>query len=192
MRVFAGIPLSAEGAERVAEICSRLSDNPVLAAFRWVPPRNIHLTLRFFGDVAEDKVDAIADSLSRTCARAGAVEFSLNGLGVFPRPSNPSVLWAGPDETPIEISALHENLESALAAEGYPADERLFRPHLTIGRRRRRERVSNGLADALREAEQTYLRPPPVLLFSEAALFKSDLLPGGAVYTVLHTAPFAS
>lgn len=176
----------------MAEICARLSDNPALAAFRWVPPRNIHLTLRFFGDIAEDEVDAIAVSLSRACARAGAIEFSLNRLGVFPRPSNPSVLWVGPGDMPIELSALHENLESALAAEGYPADERPFRPHLTIGRRRRRGRVSNGLADVLREAEQTYLRPPPVLLFGKATLFKSDLLPGGAVYTALHSVPFAS
>ena len=188
MRAFIGIPLREEGAAVVAALGENLDQFPHFSAFRRVPPANVHLTLRFLGEISDDQAAAAAGALASACAGARAFSFALERLGAFPRPGSPSVLWAGPAETPPALARLAGDLESALATSGFEPEDRPFRPHLTLARRRRRERVPKGLAAALREAEEARLRPPPFLEMREAVLFQSELRPGGAVYTALHTA----
>lgn len=188
VRAFIGIPLPAEGQEAVAGLQDYLRALPPFSEFRWVPPGNVHITLRFLGDISGDEAAAASTALASGSAGGRAFSFPLDRLGAFPRAENPSVLWAGPMEPPPALVSLAENLQSALVRAGFPAEERPFRPHLTLARRRRKKRPPRGLAAALREADEARPGPCPVLRMSEAALIQSDLRPGGVVYTPLHTA----
>ncbi len=200
MRAFIAIPLPQEGRELVAALGEYFDRNPLLGAFRRVPPVNIHITLRFLGEIPGNSVSEISDLLLESCSGAGVIPFPIERLGVFPRTGSPSVLWAGPNKCPSVLAGLVGRLTDALAGpreasrsslEAYPPEARPYRPHLTLARRRRRERPSRrerplkNLAVVLREAEAALLDPPPLLRLTEAVLFKSDLRPDGAVHTPL-------
>ncbi|MEE9257019.1 MAG: RNA 2',3'-cyclic phosphodiesterase [bacterium] len=193
MRAFLAVPLPPAGHLAVEEIQQCLRNHDAFSDFRWVPPANVHLTLRFLGEITEEEAGPVAAALEAACLQARACSFELNRLGVFPNPKNPGVIWAGPAEPPAALLSLEAGLSAGLGAAGFEPEarpSRPFRPHLTLARcrRRGRGRGAKDLAQALREAERTCLASRPTLSLTEAALFKSELRPGGAVHTVLRRA----
>ncbi len=156
----------------------------------WVAPRSIHLTLKFLGDVPLNQRESIAEALT-TVARAHApFDLSTGGLGCFPHQRNPRVVWIGVQGQLKALQLLRDAVEGVIAPLGYPTEDRPFSPHLTLGRVRR---------DASRSAVQTLgavmasaTAPPPVTwTVTEVGLFRSELKPTGAVYTLLHRAPLS-
>ncbi len=199
MRAFLAVPLSPAGHLAVEEIQQCLRGHEAFSDFRWVSPAKVHLTLRFLGEITEEEAGPVAAALEAACLQGCACSFELNRLGAFPNPKNPGVIWASPAEPPAALLSLEAGLSAGLDAAGFgaagPVPEarpsrphrppRPFRPHLTLARCPRRERAPNDLAQALREAERTCLASRPTLFITEAALFKSELRPGGAIHTVL-------
>ena len=211
MRAFLAVPLPPAGHLAVEEIQQCLRGHEAFSDFRWVSPAKVHLTLRFLGEITEEEAGPVAVVLEAACLQGRACSFELNRLGVFPNPKNPGVIWAGPAEPPAALLSLEAGLSAGLEAAGFgaagPVPEarpsrshrppRPFRPHLTLARCPRRgrgrgacpqRRGSKDLARALREAERLCLASRPTLFLTEAALFKSELRPGGAVHTVLRRA----
>ncbi len=202
MRAFLAALLPPAGHLAVEEIQQCLRGHDAFSDFRWVPPANVHLTLRFLGEITEEEAGPVAAALEAACLQGRACSLELNRLGVFPNPKNPGVIWAGPAAPPAALLSLEAGLSAGLEAAGFGAEarpdrpSRPFRPHLTLARRRRRGRgrgrergrPPNDLAQALREAERRCLASRPTLFITEAALFKSELRPGGAVHTVLRRA----
>ncbi len=190
MRAFVAIPPSNDAMHAVHELQEYLRKFPPFADFRWIPSSNVHMTLRFLGDISEEEAAAAASALDAVCARGRSFSFPLECLGVFPRPRNPGVLWAGSHHSPVELLKLAESLAGELESAGFPAEDRLFRPHLTLARRRRNARSLKGVNEALKEAEKKWLSPPILVPSTEAVLFRSDLRPGGAVYQAVRRVPF--
>lgn len=188
MRAFLAVPLSPAGLLAVEEIQQCLQEFDAFSDFRWVPPANIHLTLRFLGEISEEEAGPVAAALEAACRQARACSFELNRLGVFPRLKTPNVLWAGPDETPSALSSLAEDLDDALEAAGFAREKRAFRAHLTLARHRRGKKSPRELGRAIEEAEKKCLASRPALSLTEAVLLKSELRPGGAVHTILRKA----
>jgi 2'-5' RNA ligase len=151
---------------------------------------SIHMTLRFLGEISDEEAAAAASALDAVCASGCAGFFSLATLGVFPKARNPGVLWAGPDHPPEGLLNLAKSLERGLKTVGFPNKQGFFRPHLTLARRRRSARPLEGVNEALKEAEKKWLAHPLPIQPTEAVLFRSELLPGGAVYQAVHRAPF--
>jgi 2'-5' RNA ligase len=154
---------------------------------RWVPSENIHLTLKFLGDVSPANVDLLEQMLSVEVCQHRAFEIGFGGLGAFPSPKRPRVIWIG-IQAPAGLEALQHGIEAATATLGYPDEERPFSPHLTIGRVK--QNVSSGDMQKIRTTlEKTEVGSLGRTKVSAIHLFKSDLKPAGAVYTRLFSAP---
>lgn len=154
---------------------------------RWVPAENIHLTLKFLGDVSPASLEMLKQMLCAEVSQHRAFELGFGGLGAFPNPKRPRVIWIG-IEAPAGLEALQHGIEAATATLGYPDEERPFSPHLTIGRVK--QNVDSAGMQKIRTAlEETKVGPLGTAQVSAVHLFKSDLNPTGAVYTRLFSAP---
>lgn len=154
---------------------------------RWMAVKNIHLTLKFLGDVSPADVDALTRMLRTEADACPAFDFTVGGLGSFPSPRRARVLWVG-IQAPAELEALQRRIESAAVRLGFESDPRPFSPHLTLGRVRDRIAASDQqkIQKTLEESKIDSLGTARV---DSVHLYKSDLKPGGPLYTKLFSAP---
>lgn len=154
---------------------------------RWVPAHNIHLTLKFLGDVSPANLDLIKQMLTAEAAQYETFDLEVKGLGSYPTSRRPRVLWVGLD-APAALTSLQHAIESAAARLGYEPEGRDFSPHLTIGRVR--QNVSSADLQKIRSMlEEANIGPLGTVCVDAVHLFKSDLQRSGAVYTKLFSAP---
>jgi 2'-5' RNA ligase len=134
MRAFLGIGLPAGVRDAIASATAQARG--LHAPVAWTPPKNLHITLNFLGEVPPERTAAVERSM-RVVAN-GSVPFSLTaeGGGAFPGTRNPRVLWVGFLE-PLElVRELQQNMGNALSGAGFPPEDRPFHPHITVGRTR--------------------------------------------------------
>jgi len=148
---------------------------------RWVRPPNVHLTLKFLGDVPEEDIDDIAEAMRATAAHRGPISFRAKGLGVFPGVRRPRVVWVGLSGEIDRIGDCQKALDAQLSTLGFPAEKRPFTGHLTLGRIKGKI-APERLLEAIK-ARSTIESTPVVA--DRMILFKSDLKPSGAEYTEL-------
>jgi len=176
-RLFVAAWLPAAARAEAAEAAERLRSAE--ADVRWVPPENLHVTLRFLGDVEGDRVDDLAGCLSRALVACESFRIRLSGLGRFPSRGAPRVVWAGMEQGKREIASLASVVEKALLNEGFldRIEERPFRAHVTLGR----PRSSRGVGRLLGLLEELPF-DGRMHLFEEVRLVESRLSPRGANY----------
>jgi RNA 2',3'-cyclic 3'-phosphodiesterase len=182
IRTFFAVDPSAEIHLRLVEMKTLLADSG--AAVRWVRDDGLHVTVKFLGPVTSHTLDGLHESL-RPCGWAlRPFSLRLRGLGVFPNPRQPRIVWAGVDSD--ELPRLARLVEEAAARLGFEPERRAFRPHITLGRvkgtrgwPRLQEMLQAHGDDDFGECEAT-----------ELIAYSSDLRPSGAVYTKLWTIPF--
>lgn len=157
---------------------------------RWVPLENMHLTLKFLGDVSPANVKFISQMLTAEAQACARFSMQIGGLGSFPTPRRARVIWIG-IQAPAALESLQRGIESAAARLGYETEARPFSPHLTIGRVR--QQVSAGDQQQVRAAlERTSVGALGSAEVTAVHLFKSDLKPSGAEYACLFSAPLKS
>lgn len=175
--------LPDEVRQRLAAAVERL--RPHAAGVAWVAPANLHVTLKFLGEVDEGRVPSVAAALAAAAGAHGAFDVSVRGLGAFPSPERPRVLWAGLEDDAGRLGALAGGVDAACAALGFPRETRAFASHVTLGRAREGRRQP-ALADALaRGGEFGRVRVERV------ALMQSELSPRGSRYSELALCPLA-
>jgi len=153
---------------------------------RWVPIHNIHITLKFLGDVVDTRVDFLKQMLTRAADACAPFEVQFGGLGSFPTSKRPRVLWVGL-HAPGSLTSIQRTIESSAVSLGYEKEDRAFSPHLTIGRVR--QNLSTTEMQIIRSAiESVQLGNIPSVGVDWVHLFKSDLRPTGSVYTKLFSA----
>lgn len=182
IRAFIAIELPDAVRAVVRDVQQRLRTRGIDA--KWVRPENLHLTLRFLGDIAPEQAAGLGALLGRaTCSRP---RFSLaaQGLGVFPGMRRPRVLWCGLGGDLEALSGLHAELAGGLAAAGFPDDDRPFRGHLTLARFK--GPLDTGRLLAAIEAVGTY--PPVPFAVERVCLLQSQLTNAGPIYTRLAAA----
>lgn len=155
---------------------------------RWVKPENLHLTLRFLGDVDPPDIDAVERVLSGTAANTPIFDLSPRGMGVFPNIRQPRILWVGMAGQTDMLRSLQKSLVDALVPLGFAADKRPYRGHLTIGRIKPRTHQGR-LVGALRTHQEFFSQ---VFTVKRLVIFKSDLRPDGPVYTRLCEMPLGT
>ena len=153
---------------------------------RWTTPHNVHLTLKFLGDVSPANMDILKQMLTMESAQHSAFDIHVEGIGSFPNPKRPRVLWVGLN-APATLSSLARGIETASAKLGYPTEERGFSPHLTIGRVRQNVPAA-GLQKIRTALEETKVGNLGMAHIDAINLYKSELQPGGSVYTRLFSA----
>lgn len=153
----------------------------------WTKVANIHLTLKFFGDIAPDQIGAITAAASPAAGATPALTLGVAGVGTFPGPKNPRVIWLGLCGQTELLGRLARELEKAFVPLGFPPEKRAFTPHLTLGRVRS-PRGREALARLLQSKTL-----PDFLEFKvrELVLYQSTLRPQGALYTPLEKIPLA-
>lgn len=153
---------------------------------RWTTPDKLHLTVRFLGEVDPDRAEAVAAAGASVARRHGPVELQLGGIGAFPNPRKPRVVWMGVERSPrLELIA-HE-LEEAIALLGFEPEGRAFRPHVTLARVR--EENQREVARALADVPDVDLGDP--VLAESLELMRSVSGAGGSKYQVEHSWPLA-
>lgn len=186
LRAFIAVPVPETERRYFRQIQTTLASE--VMDVRWVRPEQIHLTLKFLGDIDPSQVPAIASQLDLQIRSLAAFPLQIKGGGGFPDIRQARVLWMGLDDATSALQPLHAAVEIAAAAVGLPRDTRLFRPHLTLGRPRRS--VDPVVQDRLLTLLQAVTSA--VFTVDRICLYQSRLYPSGARYTVLHTAMLAS
>ena len=186
IRAFIAINLSPDVLERIEQVALDLKKRMNSVPIRWVPTENIHLTLKFLGNVSTANLELLKDILGNVASNHHECDISVGGIGVFPKPHNPRVIWVGM-EVPQELFNLQREIEIETARMGYSREHRPFSPHLTFGRVSRNASTEDVhiIAESLENYKVGFLGATRV---RTVYLFRSDLKPEGAEYTPIHSA----
>ncbi|MFZ5881363.1 MAG: RNA 2',3'-cyclic phosphodiesterase [Chloroflexota bacterium] len=190
LRAFIALEIPAPLQQAIQQQTAGLQKMADSSLVRWVPSANLHLTLKFLGDVSPTNLQFVTQMLAREAGGCPGFSMRIGGIGAFPSPRRPRVVWVG-IQAPEPLRSLVRNLEAACTRLGYPPEERAFSPHLTLGR----VKQTAGPADLQRihaALEAAQVGPIGVVDVASVHLMKSDLKPTGSVYTRLFSAPLAS
>jgi len=185
IRSFIAFPVSAETAQAVSHAIMEWQRLP--GDVRWTSVINMHLTLKFLGDVPPDQLAAVREALANAAAGTAPFRIQFGPLGAFPSWRRPRVLWIGPVSVPPQVAVLYEAMEREMSTLGFPREDRPFSPHLTLARIKQPyglEQLTSRM-----QARQSVACPP--FTVRNVTLFKSDLRPAGPVYTSLQTCDLA-
>lgn len=186
LRAFIAIELPKHLQDAVEKQTSRLRQTLGNDIVRWIPTQNMHLTLKFLGDIAASHVDFLKQMLAREADTHPQFDMQVGGLGSYPTPRRPRVLWVGL-QTPADLTSLQKSIEAGTTRLGYEPDEYTFSPHLTLGRVR--QAISPTEMQKVRFALSTIqLGNIGTARVDSIHLFKSDRLPSGSIYTKLFSA----
>jgi 2'-5' RNA ligase len=182
-RLFVGVRVSVQTANALAQAAETLQRRTKDAgiAVNWVAPVNYHATLKYLGFTRDDAIGAVRDALVKALAGVAPLKFRTARLGAFPSLEKASVLWAGVDGGVLD--ALAARIESAMVGIGYPAEERAFHAHVTLGRLRETRPVKD------------VVLPLSEQMFSDTridgvSLFESETKSSGSVYKEIHRVSF--
>lgn len=178
MRLFVALELPEGHRASLAGVCEEGRRGGV----RWVAADNVHLTLKFLGEVDEGLVPGIERALAEVAGSAQPFALALEGGGCFPNARSPRVIWVGVGEGADGASRLAVEVERALKPLGFAPEKRRFRPHLTIGRPKDPRAAAGATAEKI---EQLRGFGAPAAEAAALALIKSTLTPEGAVYEVV-------
>ncbi len=154
---------------------------PDSSGMKWVRPANIHFTLKFLGNVEEEKVEALANAVREVTGVSPSVEISTGGFGAFPRPERARVFWLGLETGKAALSELARDFNGRLRALRFEAEKRPFAAHITLARLRQARDISN-LIEAW---EQTAGVRDVAWRGNEVVLYQSVLDRTGPTYTAL-------
>lgn len=183
MRVFLAVELEAS----VRESLHRLTTEIELPGARFVPPENLHLTLRFLGETSAEVTSRICESLRGPLAAVEPFSLTLAGLGVFPSPRRPRVLWVAVSSPPAALFQAQSAVEEAVRNAGLPPEPRPFEPHLTLARFGKREPGLGALLDS-----EIFRREHGTVSVSEVTCLESRLGPRKASYRAFARMPLGS
>ncbi|OPX31463.1 MAG: 2'-5' RNA ligase [Candidatus Latescibacteria bacterium 4484_181] len=178
IRTFIAVEISKSVRDQISRLEQHLRKEG--AKVGWVRPENLHLTLKFLGNVQsvriEDVVGATQDAVQ------GIKPFALffSGLGAFPSLKRPRVIWIGVEEGAVSLGRIQKELEEKLFQRGFAREEREFSPHLTIGR----VKSQKGIGGLVSKLEKTQFESEKMWV-EQIVVMRSDLKPTGAVYTPL-------
>ncbi len=180
IRAFIAIELPEEVKAWLSSVQSRLrpEQHPYV---KWVSAAGIHLTLKFLGNIDQEKVSPIAKAMAKAAQKVSPFRLEVGGLGAFPNLRRPQVIWVAVRGEVEKLASLHRGIDHSLVALGFPPESRAFTPHLTLGRLRERSSTEERrrIGEALLAAKGEEVVPFQV---AEISLMRSTLTPTGAIY----------
>lgn len=183
IRSFIAIPLSSEIRRNATRLLTKLSQAD--DGIKWVPADNLHLTLKFLGEVDNIEVPRVCDVVGDVCSEFEPFELSFAGTGGFPDLERPRVLFAGVEDPSGSLCRLVSQLETELAELRFKREPRDYRPHLTLGRTRGgSRRAKEEVVQRMKEFSDTQLGS---MLVEEVQIYASFLEKKGPTYQVMGT-----
>ena len=188
VRVFIAIELEAGLVSALGRLQRGLREQVALP-LRWVDLSGVHLTLKFFGNVEQSRLEDIEAGMKAAATPSAPFELALGSLGAFPNVRRPRVVWIGLGGPTDELLRLQGRIETEMVPRGFPREGRSFRPHLTLARARAGAVRGPGL-DQIMLSELAVDAEGVTQQATSMSLIRSDLRPTGAVYTRLASVPF--
>jgi len=155
---------------------------------RWVKPGNIHLTLKFLGDITQSNLEFIARSLAHEAKKVKPFSISFTNLGIFPNPKKPKIIWIGVN-SPSILGEFQSKIEALTSRHGIPIEQRRFSPHITLGRISDSNSLDT-IENLIIEISSINVSTLDTVNISAIKIFKSDLKPDGPIYTAIYNIPF--
>jgi 2'-5' RNA ligase len=186
IRAFIAVPLPDALLRQMADLQHQLEKRVPHRSVRWVRTEGIHLTLKFLGDTPSDDLPGIEKALAAVARNAPVSTFTVGGISCFPHTRRPRVVWVGVQEPAGRLAALQDAIEEVMVPFGYEPEGRGFKPHLTLGRVRRKVR-RNDVAQVGEVVAGTEVGQLAEVVADRFALIRSVLKPSGAEYTTLET-----
>ena len=185
MRLFVALNLPKKERDRIYRASRILRDCEL--PVRWKEPEHYHVTLKFLGEVTEDRLEGVQDALNQVASTTGRLDLAVEGFGAFPTIRRPQVIWVGVEPSPA-LRCLKQDVEWALMGCGFERETRAFHPHLTLGRADAQDGagVFRGLDD--KAANLAYQGQ---IMVRKLDLMRSHLSKGGAPkYSLKHSTSF--
>ncbi len=183
IRTFIAVELPEEIHDKLQQIQNDFRAS--MPDVRWTKPGNIHLTLKFLGDVQLSRIDRITNSLMDIGGRFSPFTMSLASMGAFPNPRKPRIVWVGVEKGADMLVEIANSIEASMKPLGFPKEKRPFRPHLTVGRIRRLKNPG-AMTKAL---EQSQVGELGKFAVEKISFIRSQLDPAGSIYTTLVEVP---
>lgn len=181
MRLFVAIKLPEQIGMKLEEFQHQLK--PFARDAKWVNHLAIHLTIKFLGEVKEERLLEIQSTLEECSSEFGPIKFDVSGCGYFPNERRPAVFWVG--VIADALKPLQQSMEEKFALQGFEKENREFNPHLTLAR----FRDPNGRLPLVHETNKKMNSKFGDFIATEFHLFQSVLKRSGAEYTILNTFP---
>lgn len=185
MRAFIAIELPQTVKDFLSRIQNQLKASG--ADVKWVAPSNIHLTLKFLGEIEDKKLDDVIRALESALKDKNHFSIHLSSLGAFPKINYPRVIWVGIDKGDLETRQIALALDKELAKIGIPAQDKEFSSHITIGRLRSAFN-RQGLINNMNNPGDIFKKDNIEFPVTRITLFKSTLTPKGPIYEALKEA----
>jgi RNA 2',3'-cyclic 3'-phosphodiesterase len=179
IRSFLAIELPKPILRKIEEVQGDLRSTR--ADVRWVNPEKIHLTLKFFGNIEESRIEPIFKSIEEPIRNTLPFSLEVRGVGAFPHLRNPRVIWMGMVDGREVLVSFQKQIETQLEKIGFQPEDRPFHPHLTLGRMK----SSRGKEELVGRMERHKEEEFGDFQVERVILFKSDLKPSGPIYTLL-------
>ncbi|NND97251.1 MAG: RNA 2',3'-cyclic phosphodiesterase [Pirellulaceae bacterium] len=183
IRTFIAIPLAGNVTGGATKLIRKLRESD--DGIKWVPTDNLHLTLKFLGDVENTEVPEICNALGTICDQYEPFFLNFAGTGGFPDDDKPRILYVGVEDPSGSLVKLVAEIETAMADLGFKPEPRDYRPHLTLGRTRSRSRTADSEVIArMKEHKDIVLGDMEV---DAVELIASFMDKGGPTYQVMDT-----
>jgi len=180
IRAFIAIPLNPKIQRTIERIQDHLSKNN--NNVNWVKPENIHITLKFLGDINTEQINSVKQALANLCQNTRPFKVELSRLGAFPHIDRPRTLWVGVIDSKQQLSRIAVSLNKALVKLGFQSGQKPFTSHITIGRIRSQKNI-NYLSQIMSEFS---LPADSIQNIKSVILYQSTLTPQGPIYEPLH------
>lgn len=179
MRTFIAISLPKE----IKELLSRLQEKlkASQADVKWVSPENIHLTLKFLGEIDDKELNKVSGILEDITKDKNSFYMRIASVGAFPKTNSPRVIWVGIDKGDEETKEIARELEEKITPLGIPKEDRPFTSHLTIGRTKS-SLNRESLVQLLKSTARDFGSHPLEFPVTKLTLFQSILTPKGPIY----------
>jgi len=175
IRCFVAIEIGDAVRKELSSLIEELK--PFGTGIRWVKPENLHLTLKFLGEVSEERISKIEEVLNKVAAQSEPFTLHVRGTGRFPEKKRPRVIWAGVEDSG-QLFQLQKAIEKALSELGFKEEDREFTGHITLGRVKEFSDQQRLIPILLRFKEKEF----GIINVKEFVLMKSELRPDGARY----------
>ena len=179
IRTFIAVEIPLAIKENIAGLQEKLKREQAL--IRWVKPGNIHITLKFLGNVEENKIADIAKAVTVAVNQIKPFLVEIAGVGAFPNYRKPKVVWIGAKSDSDLLKLLVRQIDNEVHKLGFEKEKRFFQAHLTFGRVKR----LTGIAGVIKKLEQNKNFESGAFTVNEIVVMRSDLKPTGPVYTPL-------
>ncbi len=179
MRTFIAIDLNESLKNNICEYINELKKINQ-SKIKWIKENGMHITLKFLGEISEDKVSDIDNILEKTAEQHKPFPITFKGTGYFPNRKKPRVLWIGIENNTI-LCDIQSQLEDKLQSLGFPKEKRTFSPHLTMGRIKKPFHLQSILSKISADQEKYFGE----MTAQKITFFQSILKSSGAEYSVI-------